>query len=184
MALDRSNAVGLEQGGNAAGQVLDDASLAANHRSDVHFDFASRDTVNVEAFFRFLVFPGTVEQRLGRNAAHVQAGAAQGLLAFSVGVLLDAGSGQTQLRRLDGSHVATRASTDHYYVKFLRHSKILFFAASVKPQASSQTAVTRSLQLETCSCFYQISSNRRAGSSSRFLMVTRKVTASLPSIRR
>ena len=47
----------------------------------------------------------------------------QGQFALAIGVFLDAGSGETQLRGLDGGHVAARARTNHYYVKFLRHSK-------------------------------------------------------------
>ncbi len=102
----RSNAVGLEQSGNATGQVLDDASLAANHRWRRPSSLsASGDTVDVEALFGFLVLPGAVQQRLGRNATHVQAGAAQGQLALGVSVYFRyRQSLQTKLGSLDGSH--------------------------------------------------------------------------------
>ncbi|MNJ24414.1 hypothetical protein D3C77_188320 [compost metagenome] len=151
VALDRSNAVGLEQGGNAAGQVLDDASLAANHRGDVHFDFAGGDTVDVEALFGFLVLPGAVQQRLGRNATHVQAGTAEGQFAFAVSVLLDTGSAQTELRGLDSSYVAARTCANHYHVEFLGHKRFLL-ASSHKLQAARRPAsevkpVACSLQL-------------------------------------
>ena len=92
VALDRSNAVGLEQGGNAGGQAFDDVGFTANHRWDVHGDASVVDTVEREAVLGFVEFPGAVQQRLGRNAAHVQAGTAQGQFAFLVGVLFDAGS--------------------------------------------------------------------------------------------
>jgi len=56
-----------------------------------------------EAVFRFVVLPGAVQQRLGRNATDVQAGAAESDLAVAALVLLDAGSLQAELRCFDGA---------------------------------------------------------------------------------
>src|SRR3546814_3871740 len=50
---------------------------------------------------------------------------AEGQLALLVGVFLDAGSGEAQLRRLDGRYVAARARTNHYHVEFLSHESFL-----------------------------------------------------------
>ena len=49
---------------------------------------------------------GRVEQRLGGDAADVEAGAAEGL------ALLDDGSLQAELRRPDGADIAARAGAD------------------------------------------------------------------------
>ncbi|MNF62684.1 hypothetical protein D3C84_443680 [compost metagenome] len=123
VALDRSDAVGLEQGGDAAGQVFHDVGLATDHGRYIHGHACVADTVDFEAVFGFVEFPGAVQQRLGRNATDVQAGTAQGQLALSIGVFLDASGRQTELSCLDSCYIAARARTDHYYVKFLRHSK-------------------------------------------------------------
>src|SRR3546814_9114800 len=69
--------------------------------------------------------PGAVQQRLGRNATDVQASTAEGQRALLVGVFLDAGSGEAQLRRLEGRYVAARARTNHYHVEFLSHESFL-----------------------------------------------------------
>ena len=50
---------------------------------------------------------GGVQQRLGRDAADVEAGAAEG------GALLDHGHLQAQLGRADGAHIAAGAGADH-----------------------------------------------------------------------
>ncbi|MNP18380.1 hypothetical protein D3C76_1108630 [compost metagenome] len=125
MAFQQGHAVGLEQGGHAAGQVLDDGVLAANHRRDVDADALGFDAVDFEAFVSLMVLVGAVQQRLGRNAADVQAGAAQSGLAFLVLVLLDAGGLETELGCLDGGNVAAGARTNHYHVEFLGHNSFL-----------------------------------------------------------
>src|SRR5690606_39284230 len=57
---------------------------------------------------------GRAQERLGRDAAPVQADAAQ-MLA------LDTGHLQPQLRAADGTDIAARAGTDHHHVEALRH---------------------------------------------------------------
>ncbi|MCY1177833.1 hypothetical protein D9M73_181570 [compost metagenome] len=123
VTLDGGHTVGFEQGRNAGGQAFDDVGFTADHRWHVHGHASVIDTVDRETVLGFVEFPRTVQQGLGWNAADVQAGTAQSQFAFLVGVLLDAGGRKTQLGGLDGSHVAARARADHYYVKFLRHSK-------------------------------------------------------------
>jgi hypothetical protein len=56
---------------------------------------------------------GGVKQRLGRDAADVEAGAAQRLPAF------DAGGLKPQLRRPDRGHVSARSSADHDHVEMV-----------------------------------------------------------------
>ncbi|MNE01767.1 hypothetical protein D3C80_942170 [compost metagenome] len=125
VAFQQGHAVGLEQGGDAAGQVLDDGVLAANHRRYVDADALGFDAVDFEAFVSLMVLVGAVQQRLRRNAADVQAGAAQSGLAILVLVLLDAGGLETELGCLDGGNVAAGARTNHYHVEFLGHNSFL-----------------------------------------------------------
>src|SRR5690606_10154505 len=115
VAFQQGHTVAFEQAGNAAGQVLNDAVFARDHGRNVHAD-ASRnvDAVNFETFGGFMEFEGAVEQGLGRNAAHVQAGAAQRNFAVTTLVAFDTGGFETQLGCLDRSHVAARAGTDYY----------------------------------------------------------------------
>ncbi len=134
VTLDGGHTVGLEQGSNTGGQAFDDGGFTADHCCHVHGHATVVDTVDREAFFGFLVLPGAVQQRLGRNAADVQASTAQSQFVILVGVLLDAGSAEAQLSGLDGSYVAARARADHYYVNFCDIQKILF---SEKLEAAS-----------------------------------------------
>ena len=129
VALDRSDAIGLEQGGDTAGQAFDDVGLAADHGRYVHAHAGVADTVDGKAVLGLVEFPGTVQQSLGRNATDVQASTAEGQLALLVGVLLDAGSRQTKLCGLDGGNITTWARTNHYHVEFLSHKRFLLAAS-------------------------------------------------------
>ena len=125
VAFEQGHAIGLEQAGNTAGEVLDDGVLARHHGRNVDGHALGFDTMHGEAVFRFVVLPGAVQQRLGRNATDVQAGAAESDLAVAALVLLDAGSLQAELRCFDGGYIATRAGTDDYHVEFLGHNVFL-----------------------------------------------------------
>src|SRR5690606_27173150 len=96
-----------------------------------------------------------VEQRLGRDAAHAQAGTAQRGLAVLAQRSVDACGLQAQLGGADGGVVTGRAGTDDDDVELICH---------VRPP-------------------YRPSS-MRCGFSSWFLMSTRNSTASLPSMMR
>lgn len=98
--------------------------------------------MDVEAFFGFLVLPGAVQQRLGRNATHVQAGAAKGQFALTVSVLLDTGSAQTGCAALDGSYVAAKdlhQSPQRQIFATFKKSSFKRQAVSCKPQAKAHT---------------------------------------------
>src|SRR5690606_11641508 len=125
VTFQQGHAVGLEQRTDAAGQVLTDGCRATDHRRYVDGHALGFDTVNSEAFFGFVVLPGAVQQRLGRNATDVQAGTAERDLAVLALVFLDASGFQTELRCFDGGYVATRAGTDDYHVEFLGHNVFL-----------------------------------------------------------
>ena len=69
---------------------------------------------------------GRLQQGFGRNAAHVQAGAAQsGGIAGLVHAGIDTGGFETQLRGADGGNITAGAGTDDHYVE-LRHLKLLY----------------------------------------------------------
>ncbi|KAF1856457.1 hypothetical protein Lal_00048580, partial [Lupinus albus] len=110
VAFQQGDAVGLEQGAHAAGQVLNDAVLARDHGRYVDADALGFDAMDFEAIDGLVVLVGAVQQRLRRNAADVQAGTAQSGLAVLVLVFLDAGGLQAQLGCLDGRDAGLRCS--------------------------------------------------------------------------
>ena len=59
----------------------------------------------------FVEMVGGIQERLGRDAANVQAGAAQGLAT------LNHSGFQAQLGAADGADIATRAGADHDHIK-------------------------------------------------------------------
>jgi len=77
--------------------------------------------VLVELVQHVLVLVRRVQQRLGRDAAHAQAGAAQGRLAVLAQRGVDAGGLQAQLRGADRGVVAGRAGTDDDDVELFAH---------------------------------------------------------------
>src|SRR5262245_53949228 len=68
---------------------------------------------------RAVVELGRLEQRLRRNAADVQAGAAEQPLAFLVLPVIDARSGQAELCGTQGGGIAGRAAADDDDVEIL-----------------------------------------------------------------
>ncbi len=60
---------------------------------------------------------GGMQQRLGRDAADVQAGAPEGA------ALVDAGRGKAQLAGPDGGVVAAGAAANHYDVESIGHAR-------------------------------------------------------------
>jgi hypothetical protein len=89
------------------------------HRAQLHAPFGQR------AVGGFLEQLGSVQQRLRRDAADIEAGAAERLPA------LDAGRLQPQLRRPDRGNIAARPGADHYHVKVsISHSNSLSRPAS------------------------------------------------------
>ena len=65
------------------------------------------------------------QQRLGRDATHIGAGAARSSAARSVLPLVDTGDVETQLCSADGGNVATRATANDDDIKLLAHVKTL-----------------------------------------------------------
>ncbi len=106
-ALNHLDLVFLQQRGDPGGQAVDDAVLPFHALADVqgwrrHFDAQGRALAVVAGLVELL---GDMDQRLGRDAADVQAGAAQGLAFHQNG-------GDAQLAGADGRHVTARAAAD------------------------------------------------------------------------
>ena len=105
LAVDLHHLVGLQQSRYATGQLFGDGVLVGDHLGEVH-----PDAVRLHADLRALVLDlghqlCAVQQALGRDAANVQAGAAQVLP-------LHQGHPGAQLGRPDGGHIAAGAAAD------------------------------------------------------------------------
>ncbi len=164
--------VGLEQRGDAAGELLHDAVLAGDHLLHVDRRRLEADAVLVEQVAHVPELATGIEQRLGRDAAHPQAGAAERGLAVLAQRGVDAGDLHPQLRGADRGVVAGRAGTDDDDIE------LLLFAHCLASVGSNEKP-----RLRRASCDYMPSSIR-CGFSSWFLMSTRNSTASLPSMMR
>ncbi|MNH00220.1 hypothetical protein D3C79_594070 [compost metagenome] len=109
-ALDPVDLVLAEQVLDALGQAGHALVLLFHHLGEVQvrFDFDTEvgELVTTGGFIQL----GSMQQRLGGHAAHVQAGAAQGRAAFH------AGYAQAQLAGADGCVVAARATADDHHV--------------------------------------------------------------------
>jgi hypothetical protein len=126
--IEQGDLVLLEQPLDAAGQLLDDAVLAREHPGHIDRRVADADALIGKAVAGFLEEVRGVQQRLGRNATNVQAGAAKTRLALwiSIGIRFTAGDIETELRGADGGNVATGTTTDNKNVKLLGHDRFPF----------------------------------------------------------
>ena len=139
------------------------SSLCFIMAAKVELRLADDDAERAEAMGDFLEHFRGVQQRLGRDAADVEAGAAMGLALFDDGGL------QAELGGADGADIAAGAGADDNEIvghKFLREKAAM-------PGGPGMEAGSD-----------QRSRTRRAGSSSASFTRTRKVTASLPSTTR
>ena len=93
------------------------------HGVQVEAQFAHADTMVGKRMLGLVVLPGRIQQRLGRNAAHVQAGAAECRLVLFVDALLDAGGVEAQLRAANRGDVTAGAATDDDDIVFISHNK-------------------------------------------------------------
>ena len=115
-ALDPFDLVLLEQKLDALGQAGHDLVLARLHLVHVDADgaFADRDAPFLDVL-NDLERVRVLEQRLGRNAAPDQAGAAERFL------LLDDRHLQSQLRRANGRDVPAGSCANDHDIEFARH---------------------------------------------------------------
>jgi len=117
MPLQRRHAGGLEQREDSLGALLDDTRLALLHGGDVELHLAELDAVGLELVLGAMHQLGGLQQRLGGNAAGVQAGAAEAVAAVVVLPFVDAGHGQLVLGRANSRGIARRATADHHHVE-------------------------------------------------------------------
>ncbi|MNX84553.1 hypothetical protein D3C86_1163600 [compost metagenome] len=101
----------LGHAGQTAGQLVDDLLFPQTHLVDVGLRGTEDDAVLGQRLGFFDHF-GNVQQRLGGDAAHVQADATQG------GVALDDNGIQTQIGGTESSGITGRASTQYYDLSF------------------------------------------------------------------
>ena len=112
-ALHDLDLVFLHQVGDAAGELAHDFDLALHHRAEIDLDVAGDDAVRGETFPREMEILGRGEERLARDAADVEAGAAERL------VLLHDGGLEAELRGANGGDVTagTAANDDELIIK-------------------------------------------------------------------
>jgi hypothetical protein len=118
-AVERGDLVGLEQHRDAAGELLHDLVLAADHRRHVDLRVLEADAVVAEQVAQVPELARGVEQRLRRDAADAQAGAAERRLAVLAERRVDAGDLHAQLGGADRGVVAGGAGADHDDVEVL-----------------------------------------------------------------
>ena len=104
-AVDLCDLVCLEQASDTAGQLLGDGILMCDDLGEVDGDIVHFHADVLALMLDVLNQLCAVQQALGGDAAHVQAGAAQVLL-------FDDSDLCAQLSQTDGSHIAARAAAD------------------------------------------------------------------------
>ncbi|MNY48006.1 hypothetical protein D3C86_1833090 [compost metagenome] len=115
--MDRGDLGLAEHAGDAARELGDDRFLAREHLGDVDRGAGDGDAVVAQVVLDLLVALGGIEEGLGGDAAHVEAGAAEAGLAFLVRAVVDAGGLEAELARANGRHVPAGAAADDHYVE-------------------------------------------------------------------
>ena len=111
MAGEESDFARFDQLGDAADEFLDDGVLLFHQRREVEFDPGQLDP----AFGGVVPGPGVAfaerEERLGRNAADIEAGSAKG------GAFFDQRDLEAELGGAKGAHITTGTGADDGNVK-------------------------------------------------------------------
>ncbi len=124
-AVEKRDLVLLEQVQDAVVVLLDHRVFAAQHLAHVDLDRAGADAVLAKVQPRVLKMLGRLQQRLGRDAADVGAGAARGGATVGVAPGVDARHLEAELGGADGGDIATGASADDDHIKCLAHGRAL-----------------------------------------------------------
>src|SRR5690606_23311999 len=101
----------------------------ADHGADVDLRIPGADAMLREHVLQVVELARGVQQRLGRDAAHAQAGTAKRGLAVLAHAGVDAGYLHAQLRGADRGVVAGGAGTDDDDVELFCHVDSLLFIA-------------------------------------------------------
>ncbi len=139
-ALQPGDLVGLEELSDAAGQVANDGVLALVHGIQVQAHVAQLDAMVRQGALRFVILPGRIQQGLGGDTTHIQAGTTQCGLVLLVDTFLDTGRVETQLRTTDGSHITAGATTDDNDVVLVSHDLFLQSLARCTKHAGTPLA--------------------------------------------
>ncbi len=115
-AAKSSDLVAFHEGAHAAGEGFHDLVFARQHGGEVEADLIEDDAVFGGFLFREDEMIARSEERFARDAADVEAGAAE------VGVFLDEGGLESELGGTDGADIAARARADDDDVEFI-HGK-------------------------------------------------------------
>ena len=115
-AADSLDPVLLQQKRNALGQPVDDVVLARQHDTEVEPHIVGHHAMGAEPVTRLGIIRGRLQQRLGRDAADIQAGAAEGCAP------VHAGDRHAELGGADGADIPGRtAADDDEIVGRIRH---------------------------------------------------------------
>src|SRR4051812_47759235 len=136
MPLQPLDLVLLEQELDAAGEAFDGIQALGVHGWEVELGRDLDAHLGHRAAGRRLEIFGGVEQRLRRDAADVEAGAAQRLAALGARRL------QAQLRGTDGGDIAAGAGADHQDVEIVTVRSHSYLVPRRRP-GSSQTKKRR-----------------------------------------
>src|SRR5262249_5008721 len=112
VTLQRRDTCALEQRQDAAGHALHDGRLALLHGGQIERHTGRLDAVDRQLRLHLVIQLGRLEQRLGRNAAGVEAGTAESRRAVEVLPLVDARDAQLVLTGADRGRIARRTATD------------------------------------------------------------------------
>jgi hypothetical protein len=134
--VEERDLVLLEQEQDAVIVLLDDSVLATEHLAEVQTEPLDLDAVSGKLMAGVLIVLGGLQQRLGRNAADIGAGATGGGPAVLPLPLVDAGDRKTELRRPDRRNVTTGSAADHDDVEVLRHACLSGLDAGLSTHAA------------------------------------------------
>src|SRR5581483_908246 len=120
--MEKLDLVLAEKEGDAVVARLHHALLALVHLREVELEALHLDAVLGELVAGLLVILRGLQQRLGRDAADIGAGAAERRLAICAAPVVEAGGREAKLCRADRGNVAARAAPDHHHIE-ARHAR-------------------------------------------------------------
>ena len=123
----------LQQEGNAADIGVDHVLLVLHHRRQIELGLVHLDAQLLKTVVGLFEHFGRVQQRLGRDAADVEAG------ATVAGTLFDNGNLHAELSCLDRANVAPGAGSDHY--KVIGHGTFPLFGGLAAIAAATEAAL-------------------------------------------
>ena len=120
-SVQEGDLVLFQQVQNPVVVLLNDGVLAGNHLGHVHLHVFGADAVLGEVVVGMVEMLAGLQQRLGRNATDIGAGAAGCGAALVVLPLINTGHAKAQLGSTDGCDIAAGASANHDDVKTFTH---------------------------------------------------------------